>query len=187
MWASLQCAKQKILHSKDGSTYTSDGAGCALAKWHELTGDKSALDFGVELGNRLCNSEDNGDDGCLRPDGSFGGTYQESSGSWHGHSHTHCLPALTSLGEQLIHAGRPEEGVRFINQAGKTFDWLYDPTRNPDAGSMTGWLGEWNIVATGWNRKTDAEGCINGDVTRRLCFSRINPAGYEARRQREVL
>jgi hypothetical protein len=141
----------------------------AFAKWYELTGDKSVLDFGVALGNRLCNTEDNGNDGCFRPDGSFGGNRQESSGSWHGHSHTHCLPALTSLGEQLIHAGRTEEGLRFIHQAEKTFDWLYDPTRNPDAGSMTGWLGEWMIVATGWNRKTDAEGCIVGDVTQTAC------------------
>jgi hypothetical protein len=151
----------------------------AFAKWYELTGDKNALDFGVALGNRLCNTEDDGNDGCFRPDGSFGGNRQESAGSWHGHSHTHCLPALTSLGVQLIHAGRAPEGVHFINQAVRTFDWLYDPTRNPDAGSMTGWLGEWNIVATGWPRKTDAEGCIQGDVTQTACAlaaaSRLDP------------
>jgi len=29
-----------------------------------------------------------------------------------------------------------------IHQANATFDWLYDPSRNPDAGSMTGWLGD---------------------------------------------
>jgi hypothetical protein len=144
-------------------------AAAAFAKWYELTGDTNALSFGEALGNRLCNTVDDGDDGCFRPDGSFGGKHGASSGSWHGHSHTHCLPALTSLGEQLILAGHTKDGLRFINQASRTFDWLYDPTRNPDAGSLTGWLGEWNVVAAGWNRKTDAEGCIIGDVTQTAC------------------
>ena len=139
----------------------------ALSMWYELTGEKEALDFAVALANRLCNSEDpNGDDGAFRPDGSFGGKAQASSASWHMHGHTHCLPAMMHLGEQLIKAGRREKGLQLINQARCSFDWLYDPTRNPDAGSMTGWLGEWLMVATGWDRQADCEGCTVGDVVR---------------------
>jgi hypothetical protein len=90
----------------------------AFSKWYELTGDSSALDFAVALANRLCNSEDpNGDDGSFRPDGSFGGKSQASPGSWHMHSHTHCLPGLLHLGNQLINANRPEEGSAMIEQA----------------------------------------------------------------------
>jgi hypothetical protein len=137
----------------------------AFSKWYELTGDSSALDFAVALANRLCNSEDpNGDDGSFRPDGSFGGKSQASPGSWHMHSHTHCLPGLLHLGNQLINANRPEEGLAMIEQARRSFEWLYDPVRNPDAGSQTGWLGEWLILATGWPRKTDCEGCTMGDA-----------------------
>ena len=55
---------------------------------------------------------------------------------------------------------RPE----VIDQAQRTFDWLYDPERNPDAGSWTGWLGEWLMVNTGWERQADCEGCTMGDV-----------------------
>jgi len=96
------------------------------------------------------------------------------------HGHTHCLPGLVQLGGQLIKSGRRDAGVRFINQARQTLDWLYDPVRNPDAGSMTGWLGEWLIVATGWNRKTDCEGCGMGDVVQTACAlgaaSRLDPS-----------
>jgi len=33
-----------------------------------------------------------------------------------------------------------EAGIKFITQASHTLDWLYDPTRNPDAGT---WLAGW--------------------------------------------
>src|ERR1035441_10046630 len=74
--------------------------------------------------SRLCNTEDNGDDGSFRPDGSFGGKRQESSGSWHMHGHTHCLPGLVHLGGQLIKSGQREAGLRYITQASRTMDWL---------------------------------------------------------------
>lgn len=149
-----------------GWEYLSVGwAGGAFATWYELIGDPSALEFGLALANRLCHSEDQpGNDGAFRPDGSFGGNSQASTGSWHMHGHTHCLPRLIDLGDKLIKAGQRETGRRMIEQAQKTFDWLYDPSRNPDAGSLTGWLGEWLIVATGWPSKTDCEGCTMGDV-----------------------
>ena len=78
-----------------------------------------------------------------RPNGSFGGKALESSGSWHMHGHTHCLPRLIHLGGQLVSVGRKSEGLKFIERSRNVFDWLYDPTRNPDAGAMTGWLGEY--------------------------------------------
>jgi len=96
------------------------------------------------------------------------------------HGHTLCLPYLVFLGEELIKTGPREKGIEFITQAGRTMDWLYDPARNPDAGSMTGWLGEWLMVATGWPRKTDCEGCTMGDVTQTACAlgaaSRCDPS-----------
>ncbi|MEI6916580.1 MAG: hypothetical protein WCL39_15700, partial [Armatimonadota bacterium] len=152
----------------------------AFAKWYEVTGDRKALGFATALGNRYINSTDaDGNDGSLRPDGSFGGKKQESSASWHMHGHTHGLPGLTLLGEQLIRAGDRKSGLKFLNQAHKTFDWLYDPTQNPDAGSVTGWLGEWLMVATGWDRSTDCEGCTMGDVVQTACTlgaaSRLDP------------
>lgn len=137
----------------------------AFSKWHELTGDGGALAFALALANRLCNGEDaDGNDGSFRPDGSFGGKDQASSGSWHMHGHTHCLPGLLHLGRQLLAVGERHTGLRLITQAARTFDWLYDPSRNPDAGSLTGWLGEWLMVATGWPRQADCEGCTMGDV-----------------------
>jgi hypothetical protein len=137
----------------------------AMSKWYELTGDASALEFAVALANRLCHSEDAfGNDGSFRPDGSFGGNSQASPGSWHMHGHTHCLPGLLHLGNQLVSAGKREKGLQMIEQARQTFDWLYDPNRNPDAGSLTGWLGEFLIVASGWQRRADCEGCTMGDV-----------------------
>ena len=142
----------------------------AFSKWHELSGDPEALDFAVALANRLCHSQDaHGDDGSFRPDGSFGGRHQESAGSWHMHGHTHCLPGLVHLGGQLIRAGRRDAGVDFVNRASKVMDWLYDPGRHPDAGSLTGWIGEWLGVAMGMNRPTDCEGCTMGDVTQAAC------------------
>jgi hypothetical protein len=80
------------------------------------------------------------------------------------HGHTHCLPGLIHLGNQLINAGQREKGLQMIQQARLTLDWLYDPSRNPDAGSMTGWLGEYLGVASGRAVKTDCEGCTMGDV-----------------------
>jgi hypothetical protein len=152
----------------------------AFSKWYELNGDKQDLEFATALARRLCHTEDEGDDGSFRPDGSFGGKHQESSGSWHMHGHTHCLPGLVHLGGQLIKSGQREAGLRFINQASRTMEWLYEPTRNPDAGSMTGWLGEWLMVATGWNRQTDCEGCGMGDVAQTACAlgaaSRLDPS-----------
>ncbi len=137
----------------------------AMSKWHEVTGDRSALEFAVALANRLCHSEDEfGNDGSFRPDGSFGGNSQASAGSWHMHGHTHCLPALLHLGNQLLSAREPDKGLQMIEQARQTFEWLYDPARNPDAGSLTGWLGEFLIVASGWQRNADCEGCTMGDM-----------------------
>ena len=153
----------------------------AFAKWYELTGDKSSLDMALALANRLTNSTDpEGNDGSLRPDGSFGGKKAESSASWHMHGHTHGLPGLALLGEQLIKAGNRQAGLKCLDQTRKTFDWLYDPTRNPDAGSMTGWLGEWLMVATGWDRRADCEGCTMGDMvqtsTALAHASRLSPS-----------
>ena len=140
----------------------------AFLEDYRVTGDTNALDFAVALDKRLCHGEDaNGDDGSLRPDGSFGG--KAKGGSWHMHGHTHCLPGLVSLGEVLLTTGQRDQGLKFINQAGSTMDWLYDSTRNPDAGSMTGWLGEFLAVAAGWTRKADCEGCTMGDVTQTAC------------------
>ncbi len=137
----------------------------AMSKWYEVTDDASALEFAVALANRLCNSEDAfGNDGSFRPDGSFGGNSQASAGSWHMHGHTHCLPGMLHLGNQLIRARQRQKGLQMIEQVRRTFDWLYDPARNPDAGSLTGWLGEFLIVASGWQRKADCEGCTMGDV-----------------------
>ena len=142
----------------------------AYAQWYEQTGDQPALEFATALGNRLCHGEDpDGDDGCFRPDGSFGGKTQQNQASWHMHGHTHCLPALSFLGQQLLKTDKREDGIGFINQASRTFDWLYDPVKNPDAGSMTGWLGEWLMVATGWDRQSDCEGCTVGDVVETAC------------------
>ena len=153
----------------------------AFSQWHEATGDSNALAFATALGNRLCHGEDpDGNDGCLRPDGSFGGKSQQQVASWHMHGHTHSLPGLIELGGQLLQAHEREAGLRFLNQASRTFDWLYDPNRNPDAGSMTGWLGEWLMVATGWPREADCEGCTMGDVVQTTCSlgaaSRLDPS-----------
>lgn len=152
----------------------------AFSRWYELTGDKNALAFATAEGNRLCNSE-NGNDGAFHPDGSFGVTNQALNilGP-HIHAHTHCLPGLLLLGDQLIKSGNRETGLRMIHQADATFDWLYDPARNPDAGSLTGWLGEWLMVEVGWNREADCEGCTMGDVTQTACAlgaaSRLDPS-----------
>ena len=139
----------------------------AFSKWHELTGDKQSLDFAVALANRLLNSSDEyGNDGSFRSDGSFGSS-QGVAGSIHGHSHGHCLPGLVHLGEQLIKANRQKEGLRFIRQAENSFEFFYDRDRNPDAGSMTGWIPEFLAVTGGeaWkNRPGDCEGCTMGDM-----------------------
>ena len=136
----------------------------AFSRWYELTGEKSALEFATAEANRDSISED-ANDGAFRPDGSFGVTNQAINilGP-HMHAHTHSLKGLLHLGGQLIKAGDQKTGLRMIHQANATFDWLYDPSRNPDAGSMTGWLGEWLIVQLGWNREADCEGCSMGDV-----------------------
>lgn len=142
----------------------------AYAEWYQQTGDQAALQFATALGNRLCHGEDpSGNDGCLRPDGSFGGNSEQAVASWHMHGHTHGLPGLSLLGEQLLRSGQRDSGLKFLRQASRTFDWLYDPSVNPDAGSMTGWLGEWLMVATKWPRKADCEGCTVGDVVQTAC------------------
>lgn len=149
----------------------------AFAQWNQLTGDRAALEFATALGNRLCHSSDpEGDDGSFRPDGSFGG---KTGGSLHMHGHTHCLPGLVLLGEQLLAAGEREQGIEFIRQADNTFEWLYDASRNPDAGSLTGWLPEFLNVKSGGDRKGDCEGCTMGDVvqaaTALAAASRLDP------------
>ena len=136
-----------------------------FAKWQELTGDVEALDFGLALSNQLFNGEDpDGNGGSFRADGSFGGNSQKTTASWHMHGHTHALPGLVLLGRQLLEAGREKDGLKTLGRARTAFDWLYDSGVNPDAGSWTGWLGEWLMFATGWNRKADCEGCTMGDV-----------------------
>jgi hypothetical protein len=153
----------------------------ALSSWYELTGDKDSLALAVACADRFCTSRDrDGNDGAFRPDGSFGGKSQNTTASWHMHGHTHCLMGLLSLGEQLLKAGQKDKGLQTLSQAQRVFDWLYDPARNPDAGSLTGWLGEWLMVATGWkNRKSDCEGCTMGDVVQTACdlaaASRLDP------------
>ena len=143
----------------------------AFSKWYELTGDEAALDFAIALANRLMNSEDrHGDDGSFRPDGSFGGKSPTSGASWHMHAHTHCLPGMCHLARQLIKKGDREKALELYGQVDHTFQWLYDPARNPDAGSMTGWLGEVLLVATGWDRRgIDCEGCTMGDIVDIAC------------------
>lgn len=141
----------------------------AFARWYEVTGDPEVLEFGIALANRILNSQDGGNDGSFHPDGSFGGTEQAASGSWHMHGHTHCLPAMVKMGGVLLGVDRREKGLELIDRAAKSMDWLYDPARNPDAGSLTGWLCEWLIVATGWDKKNDCEGCTLGDVTQTAC------------------
>ena len=137
----------------------------AFSQWYGLTGDPEALAFAVALANRLCHSADPaGNDGSLRSDGSFGGSDPRCAGSFHMHGHTHALPGLVRLGCQLLQAGRRDEGLRLIAQARSTFDWLYDPGRNPDAGSLTGWLPEFLENAWGRGRLGDCEGCTMGDV-----------------------
>lgn len=137
-----------------------------FAKWHELTGDRKALDFGLALSNQLFNGEDpEGNGGSFRADGSFGGKSQKTTASWHMHGHTHGLPGLVLLGSELLRVGRTTDGLLTLQRARAAFDWLYDSKVNPDAGSWTGWLGEWLMVATGWDRKADCEGCTMGDVT----------------------
>ncbi len=137
----------------------------AFAQWHKATEDRESLDFAVCLANRLTHSTSaDGDDGSLRPDGSFGGTSKESIASCHMHGHTHGLPGLVLLGEELIGAGRQKEGLAFIEQARRSFEWLYNPAKNPDAGSVTGWLGEWLVIRPGTDKLTDCEGCTMGDV-----------------------
>jgi len=145
------------------------------------------LELAAALENRLCHGEaPDGNDGCFRPDGSFGGNSQKASGSWHMHGHTLCLPYLVLVGEQLLKSGQRERGLGFIIQASRSMDWLYDPARNPDAGSMTGWLGEWLMVATGWERQSDCEGCTMGDVEQTVCAlgaaSRLDPRLSELER-----
>lgn len=154
---------------------------CALSDWYELTGDRASLELAVACADRICNTRDaHGNDGAFRRDGSFGGESQQTTASWHMHGHTHCLPGLLSLGETLLKDGQKEKGLQTISQARRSFDWLYDPIRNPDAGSMTGWLGEWLIVATGWDRKSDCEGCTMGDVVQIAAelgaVSRLDPS-----------
>ncbi len=140
----------------------------AFCEYYRLTHDSDALRFAVALENRLCNSEyTDGEDGSFRRDGSFGGKLK--GGSFHMHGHTHCLPGLVEIGGALIESGRRADGLRFIAQASSSMDWLYDSSRNPDAGSMTGWLGEFLNVAAGWPRKADCEGCTMGDVTQTAC------------------
>ncbi|MDO8303400.1 MAG: LamG-like jellyroll fold domain-containing protein [Sedimentisphaerales bacterium] len=153
----------------------------AFSKRYEMTGDRGSLDFALAMARRVCQNKDgSGENGSFRPDGSFGGKNQANSGSWHMHGHTHSLPGLLHLGGQLFKAGEKESGLEVLRQAERTFNWLYDPNRNPDAGSMTGWLGEWLMRATGWDRKADCEGCTMGDMVQTAtamgAASRLDPS-----------
>jgi hypothetical protein len=142
----------------------------AFTKWYALTREQAALDMAIACFDRVTNSRDaDGDDGAFRADGSFGGRSQETTASWHMHGHTHIMPGMLILGEQLLKEGREEKGLEVVAQARSIFDWLYDPKRNPDAGSLTGWLGEWLMVGTGWDRTSDCEGCTMGDVVETAC------------------
>ena len=138
---------------------------CALSQWYELTGQKDSLALAVACADRLCISRDEDiDDGCFRSDGSFGDKSLRDHGSFHMHGNTHCLPGLLCLGEQLLKDGQKDKGLQMILQAKNTFNWLYDPSGNPDAGSMTGWLGEWLRMAYGGTHNPDCEGCTMGDM-----------------------
>ena len=141
----------------------------AFARWYEVTGDPEVLEFGIALANRILNTQDGGNDGSFHSDGSFGGNDQAAAGSWHMHGHTHCLPAMVKMGQVLLGVDRRAKGLELIDRTVKSMDWLYDSALNPDAGSLTGWLCEWLIVATGWNKKNDCEGCTLGDVTQTAC------------------
>jgi hypothetical protein len=153
----------------------------AFTKWYALTGDKEMLAAAMACADRVCKSRDpDGDDGAFRPDGSFGGKSQKTTASWHMHGHTHIMPELVTLGSQLLKDGQDAKGLELIAQARQMLDWLYDPRRNPDAGSLTGWLGEWLMCATGWDRKSDCEGCTMGDVVETAvalgAASRLHPS-----------
>jgi hypothetical protein len=142
----------------------------AFTKWYALSGEKEYLDKALACFERVTNSRDShGDDGAFRPDGSFGGKSQTTTASWHMHGHTHIVPGMLILGEQLLKDGQTEQGLKAVAQARRICDWLYDPTQNPDAGSLTGWLGEWLMVGTGWDRTSDCEGCTMGDVVEIAC------------------
>lgn len=152
-----------------------------LSHWYDLSGDKKTLATALACAHRLLNSLDgHGNDGSFRSDGSFGGNSQQTTASWHIHGHTHCLTGLLKLGRTLLKDGQKAKGLQMISQAKRSFDWLYDPAQNPDAGSLTGWLGEWLIVATGWDRKSDCEGCTMGDVAQiaaeLAAASRLDPS-----------
>jgi hypothetical protein len=155
----------------------------AFSKWHELTGGKEELDFAIALANRLMNSADeHGNDGSLRPDGSFG-SLKGTVGSIHTHGHSHGLLGLIHLGGQLIKENRKQEGLRFLTQAQRSFDFFYDRAQNPDAGSLTGWIPEFLSICGGptWAKHPgDCEGCTIGDVMQASCMlgaaSRLDPA-----------
>ena len=158
----------------------------AFVKWYELTGDKDSLQFAVYLVDRVCSGTDkiNGIDEAFRLSGSFGGIgnglWEGNTLCWHVHWHTHILPSMVSLGINLIKERQVEKGQQVICQAERIVDWLYDPDRNPDAGSITGWLPEWLFAAAGGNRSSGCEGCITGDIleatTRLATASRLDPS-----------
>jgi hypothetical protein len=119
-------------------------------QWYQQYGDRDALEMAVKCFDRTTTSIDEFQNGGeFRQDVSFGGKDPNTSPSWHMHSHTHDLTGMVMLGRELIKDGRKEKGLRVITQANNTFDGLFDPERNPDAGSLTGWLAEWLMVATG--------------------------------------
>lgn len=137
----------------------------AFSEWYEVNQDPDTLAFAVRLANRSCYTQANGNDGAFNPDGSFGGTDPANySGAWHVHAHTFIVPGLAHLGGQLIRAGQREAGVAFITRAQNIFEFLFDASRNPDAGSWTGWLPEWLQRTMGWPGLPDCEGCCTGDA-----------------------
>src|SRR3990170_1893337 len=90
----------------------------AFTKWYALTGEQAALDTAIACFNRVTKSRDaDGDDGAFRPDGSFGGKSQTTTASWHMHGHTHIMPGMLILGEQLLKDGQTEQGLKVVAQA----------------------------------------------------------------------
>ena len=137
----------------------------AFSEWYEATDNPDNLAMALALANRTCNTQANGNDGAFRADGSFGGTDPANyAGAWHMHGHTYVVPGLAHLGVQLIRSGQHDAGLAYITRARNIFDFLFDASRNPDAGSWTGWLPEWLHHSMGWPGQPDGEGCCTGDA-----------------------
>ena len=148
----------------------------AFSEWHETDPSVGSLDMAIRLGNRVCNTEGDYLDGVFRPDGSFGAGGSAHQWTYHVHTHTYVVPGLAHLGVQLIKDGQRDKGLAFVTRARNILDFLYDPARNADAGSWTGWLPEWLHLTMGWAGLPDCEGCNTGDALE--IVAAVAEAGY---------